>query len=270
MSVKPRHRLLHRSHDPLHPQPRRPVQSGDRAARQPVRHDRHDDRRAGDGVRAARHARRGYAWIVGAMVVGGSDRPLRGAHRQDDADAGAGRADAQPGRPRRLLVGFASYIDPAASVGSTGAEKTIHEIEIYIGILIGAVTFSGSVIAFGKLSAQDQRQAAAAAGAPLAQPRRACCVVIWFGYGFLSAAHRSPTGMTPLIVMTVDRAAVRHPHGDGDRRRRHAGGGVDAQQLLGLGGGGDRLHAVERPADRHRRAGRLLAARSSPTSCAAR
>ena len=71
-----------------------------------------------------------------------------------------------------VLVGFANYIDPAASAHFTGAEKTIHEIEIYVGILIGAVTFSGSIIAFGKLSGEDRRQAAAAAGAPLAQPRR--------------------------------------------------------------------------------------------------
>src|SRR6478609_5288540 len=48
------------------------------------------------------------------------------------------------------LVGFASYVD--SSVAFEGAEKSIHEMEIYIGILIGAITFSGSVIAFGKLS----------------------------------------------------------------------------------------------------------------------
>src|SRR5215213_285749 len=51
-----------------------------------------------------------------------------------------------------VLVGFANYIDPAATSHFEGAEKTIHELEIYIGILIGAVTFSGSIIAFGKLS----------------------------------------------------------------------------------------------------------------------
>src|SRR5262245_5827960 len=64
-----------------------------------------------------------------------------------------------------MLVGFANYIDPAASAGFQGAEKTIHELEIYIGVLIGAVTFSGSIIAFGKLSARIS-------GTPLLLPAR--------------------------------------------------------------------------------------------------
>src|SRR5258705_7059936 len=53
-----------------------------------------------------------------------------------------------------VLVGYANYIDPAATGHLQGAEKTIHQIEIYVGILIGAITFSGSLIAFGKLSAK--------------------------------------------------------------------------------------------------------------------
>ncbi len=70
-----------------------------------------------------------------------------------------------------VLVGYASFVDPTASAGMSSAESTIHHVEIYIGVLIGAVTLSGSVIAFGKLSGAHQRQAAAAARAALAEPR---------------------------------------------------------------------------------------------------
>jgi len=49
-----------------------------------------------------------------------------------------------------VLVGFANFMDP--NVHFTGVELTIHDIETYLGILIGAITFSGSIIAFGKLS----------------------------------------------------------------------------------------------------------------------
>jgi NAD(P) transhydrogenase subunit beta len=100
-----------------------------------------------------------------------------------------------------VLVGFANYIDPAASAGFQGAEKTIHELEIYIGVLIGAVTFSGSIIAFGKLSAKIS-------GRPVLLPARhwlnlaGLLVVIWCAAQFVSS-HSITQGMTPLIVMTL-------------------------------------------------------------------
>jgi proton-translocating NAD(P)+ transhydrogenase subunit beta len=100
-----------------------------------------------------------------------------------------------------MLVGYASYIDPAASAGMSPAEVKIHEIEIYVGVLIGAVTLSGSVIAFGKLSARIT-------GKPVLLPGRhllnlaGLLVVIWFGYAFLQA-HTIQQGMMPLIVMSV-------------------------------------------------------------------
>ena len=51
-----------------------------------------------------------------------------------------------------VLVGFANFMDPERLSHYTGIELTIHDVETYIGILIGAITLSGSVIAFGKLS----------------------------------------------------------------------------------------------------------------------
>ena len=144
---------------------------------------------------------KGYVWIIVAMLAGGS------------VGLYAARVVQMTQMPElvalmhslvglaAMLVGFANYIDPAASGGFQGAEKTIHEIEIYIGILIGAVTFSGSVIAFGKLSAKIS-------GKPVLLPGRhwlnliGLLVVIWFAWRFIGS-HSVAEGMTPLIVMTV-------------------------------------------------------------------
>ncbi len=93
------------------------------------------------------------------------------------------------------LVGFASFAD--TSLVFTGAERTVHDLEIYIGILIGAVTFSGSLIAFGKLSGKIN-------GKPLLLPARhwlnlaGLLVVILFGARFLQGG-----GETALAVMAV-------------------------------------------------------------------
>ncbi len=49
-----------------------------------------------------------------------------------------------------VLVGFGSYLaEPFVNAG--GVEETIHLVEIFVGVFIGAVTFTGSVIAWGKL-----------------------------------------------------------------------------------------------------------------------
>ena len=141
----------------------------------------------------------GIPWIIGSMVVGGA------------IGLYAAKVVKMTQMPELValmhslvglaacLVGFASYIDTSNPL--TGAEKTIHEVEIYIGILIGAVTFSGSLIAFGKLNGRIS-------GAPLLLPARhwlnlaGLLVVIWFGREFINAPSIAE-GMTPLIVMTV-------------------------------------------------------------------
>ena len=143
----------------------------------------------------------GIPWIIGAMVIGGS------------IGLYAARTVQMTQMPElvalmhsmvglaAMLVGFSTFIDPEASKGFVGAAKSIHEMEIYIGILIGAVTFSGSIVAFGKLSGRI-------GGNPLLLPARhwlnllGLLVVIWFGREFMNA-HSIADGMTPLIIMTV-------------------------------------------------------------------
>ncbi|MEH6627139.1 MAG: NAD(P)(+) transhydrogenase (Re/Si-specific) subunit beta [Motiliproteus sp.] len=49
-----------------------------------------------------------------------------------------------------VFVGYANALEHSA--GISGVEKTIHDVETYVGILIGALTFSGSVAAYLKLS----------------------------------------------------------------------------------------------------------------------
>ena len=143
----------------------------------------------------------GVPWIVGAMVIGGA------------VGLYAARTVQMTQMPElvalmhsmvglaAVLVGLATFIDPEAAKGYVGAAKAIHDMEIYIGILIGAITFSGSVVAFGKLSGRI-------GGSPLLLPGRhfmnlaGLLIVIYFGREFMNA-ESIEAGKTALIVMTV-------------------------------------------------------------------
>ncbi|SMG65431.1 NAD(P) transhydrogenase subunit beta, partial [methanotrophic bacterial endosymbiont of Bathymodiolus sp.] len=98
-----------------------------------------------------------------------------------------------------VLVGYANFID--SSVSLMGIEKTIHEVEIYIGIFIGAVTFSGSVIAFGKLCGKID-------GKPFILPGRhwlnlgLLVATVWLGNVFLATAVTGG-GTFALLIMTL-------------------------------------------------------------------
>ncbi|EMB49125.1 Re/Si-specific NAD(P)(+) transhydrogenase subunit beta [Vibrio mimicus] len=91
----------------------------------------------------------GIAWVLLAMVIGGGI----GIHYAKKVEmtempelvavlhSFVGMA--------AVLVGFNSYID--APEAATHAEHVIHLVEVFLGIFIGAVTFTGSIVAFGKL-----------------------------------------------------------------------------------------------------------------------
>ncbi|UAL29561.1 Re/Si-specific NAD(P)(+) transhydrogenase subunit beta [Nocardioides rotundus] len=94
-----------------------------------------------------------------------------------------------------VLVGFNSFFEPGEE--KTGAMEQIHAVEVYLGVFIGAVTFTGSIVAFLKLSAKMKSK-------PLTLPGRhllnlgiilvSIGLMVWF-----MSAH----SVIPLIIMTV-------------------------------------------------------------------
>lgn len=98
-----------------------------------------------------------------------------------------------------VLVGFGSYLDPKTQA-LVGVEHNIHLVEIFIGVFIGAITFTGSIVAWGKLEGKIRSK-------PLVYPGRhlvnialviTCVVLCWI---FLGAAGTG--GMIYLYIMTA-------------------------------------------------------------------
>ena len=89
-----------------------------------------------------------------------------------------------------VLVGFNSYLTEEHA-------DAVHLVEVFLGVFIGAVTFTGSIIAYLKLSAKMK-------SAPLTLPARNLLnlLILLVSAGLLAWFVAAPS-LLPLIVMTV-------------------------------------------------------------------
>jgi NAD(P) transhydrogenase subunit beta len=95
-----------------------------------------------------------------------------------------------------VLVGISSHLRPVAELA--GTERTIHDVETALGVFIGALTFTGSIIAWGKLQGVIRSK-------PLMLPGRhlinvamlAAC--LFLGVMYLRGGHEA---LPHLLLMT--------------------------------------------------------------------
>ena len=98
-----------------------------------------------------------------------------------------------------VLVGFGSYLD-VDTQNITGTEHTIHLVEVFIGVFIGAITFTGSIVAWGKLDGKIMSN-------PLLYPGRhivnVVLLIACFVMGYLFTVAPGLDGMLYLYIMTA-------------------------------------------------------------------
>jgi len=101
-----------------------------------------------------------------------------------------------------VLVGINSFLDPNAP--HRGAEATIHDVEVFIGVFIGAITFTGSIVANLKLRAKMR-------SAPLVLPHRhllnllivLTSVALLFWFMSFDGWQADRLALLPLLAMTT-------------------------------------------------------------------
>lgn len=98
-----------------------------------------------------------------------------------------------------VLVGFGSYLD-VDTQNIIGTEHTIHLVEVFIGVFIGAITFTGSIVAWGKLDGKIMSN-------PLLYPGRhvvnVVLLIACFVLGYLFTVAPGLDGILYLYIMTA-------------------------------------------------------------------
>ena len=152
------------------------------------------------------------------------------------------------------LVGLAAVLIAIAAVFHEGAAHDgVHRFELFLGCFIGAITFTASVVAYLKLSGK-------AGSKPLkggwVKPVQIALAAAMIGFGVHYFASQN---LQSFIIMTGFALVL---GGAALTLLRHAGGGVDAELLLGLGGGRYRLYTEQLGADHCRFAGGFVGCNS--------
>ena len=136
----------------------------------------------------------GTLWIIIAMVIGGAigiQRALK-VEMTEMPELVAILHDI-PTMPSGL-----NDVEQAKFLAEQAALASVHNVEVFLGIFIGAVTFTGSIVAFGKLSGKINSKA-------LMLPHRhklnlaALIVSALLMVAFLS----EPENIFPVLIMTV-------------------------------------------------------------------
>lgn len=94
-----------------------------------------------------------------------------------------------------VFIGINSDLSPPA--GLAGAEQVIHEVEVFLGVFIGAITFTGSIIAYGKLAGSIDGKALVLPGRHMLNLGMVIACLV------LGAMYMAHAGSWTLIVMTL-------------------------------------------------------------------
>jgi NAD(P) transhydrogenase subunit beta len=98
-----------------------------------------------------------------------------------------------------VFVGISSFLDHFGQ--ATGAARVIHDLEVYIGVFVGGLTFTGSVVAWGKLQGVIGSKALTIPGRHMINLGM-ILVSIYLGSLFISA-ESVDAGLVPLLIMTA-------------------------------------------------------------------